>query len=99
MFYYDMKVRGGRTRRRHLLRGFIVGAAFRLQFVDDSELVGSEFSMGAGFHAFTLVWGIEALHLFEVSSVEISSALEDESSVGRGTIDAELYTDFTFVRL
>ena len=55
MFYYDMKVRSGRTRRRHLLRGFIVGAAFRLQFVDDSELVGSEFSMGAGFHAFTLV--------------------------------------------
>jgi len=97
VFYRDMMGRSGHTVRRYLLRGyFIVGATFRLQFVGDGEVVGSDVRVDAGCHAFTLVRGIEAINLFEITSVEFSGPLEDDRSVGRGTRDAELYTDFAF---
>ena len=95
-----MEVRGGHTDRHHLLRGyFIVGAAFRLQLVGDSEVVGSDVRVDARCHAFALVRGIKAVNLFEITSVEFSGALEDDRSVGRGTRDAELYADFVFASL
>ena len=60
----------GRTVCHYLLRGyFIVGATFRLQFVGNGEVVGSDVRVDAGCHAFTLVRGIEAVNLFEVASV------------------------------
>ena len=55
--------------------------------------------MDARCHAFTLVRGVEAVNLFEVAPVEFSSPPEDDRSVGRGTIDTKLYTNFAFAGL
>ena len=98
MSLLDFKSRGNRLRHCHLLRGyFIEGTPCRLYFIGDGEVVGSDVRVDARCHAFTLVRGIEAVNLFEITSVELGGSLKDDRSVSRATGDAELYADFAFV--